>query len=130
MNRRAGRRGPQRWVSGTAPLPAGISGPQFPQEKNTSAYFQRVILRAVLISGYMVFGTCVAQILAVILIVLGFFAIMENVMGIIYNGAFISSPLCVFYFQLEISGKDKRRMWKANLFPTEAVYKCKIRSRI
>ena len=78
----------------------------------------------------MVFGTCVAQILAVILIVLGFFAIMENVMGIIYNGAFISSPLCVFYFQLEISGKDKRRMWKANLFPTEAVYKYKIRSRI
>ena len=85
--------------------------------------FQRVILRAVLICGYMVFGTCVAQILAVVLIVLGFLAIMENVLGTIYNGAFISSPSCVFYFHLEISGKDKRRMWKANLFPTETVYK-------
>ena len=110
MNRRAGRRGPQRWMSGTAPLPAGISGPQFLQEKNTSACFQRVILRAVLISGYMVFGTCVEQILAVILIVLGFLASTENVMGIIYNGTFNSSPLCVFYFRLKISGKDKRRM--------------------
>lgn len=130
MNRRAGRRGPPRWVSGTAPPPAGISGPQFLQEKSTSAYFQRVILRAVLIGGYMVFATRVAQILAVILIVLGFLAIMENVMGIIYNGAFISSSSCVFCFQLEISGKDKTRMWKANLFPTEAVCKYKIRSRI
>ena len=34
-----------------------------------------------------------------------------------------SSPSCVFHFDLEISGKDKRRMWKAYLFPTETVYK-------
>ena len=82
-------------------------------------------MRVKSVNEHIVFRTCVAQILAVILIVLGFLAIIVNVLGIIYNGAFISSRPCVcFTFTLKFQARiNKRRMWKVNLFPTETVYK-------